>query len=275
MLDSPPFQALKLQEVLAIVDLKLKRIINKSRPGGIGRLPNAILTKIFHILVDLPFVSAKTILPAPSMHWIAITHVCTHWRELALSTPSLWTHVLLHATGGNTTFVDAFITRSGNLPLTITLGRSAQNLNSIPRIQAYCQGFRHIVKSVSHRIARMVVEPGFPIDDVLRADRLSQRLAAMLSQPMLVRTVSSESADFASPPSETEDSLSTLLHSTGAQLRHLELFGEPALSHTLGAGAFLQHLSVLRLLQASPAGQNTEPHALSALFRTLSNLKHT
>ncbi|KAJ3542665.1 hypothetical protein NMY22_g3425 [Coprinellus aureogranulatus] len=266
--------AIKLQIMLAIVSRDLRYIANVAKPGGVNRLPNTILAKIFQDLVDLPMnnSSESLLYSPPSLRWLAITHVCTHWRKVARSTPALWTHILLHAKGG-ADLVDAFISNSGDLPLTVTLGRSGRSIASIPRIQAYRRDLRRVVNAVPHRITRLIVEPGFPIDDVLRADRLGQKLTAELSQalPTFLRGVAATST--ASPSSSIGDSLSMLFRSPSAQLRCLELCGGPVISQMLDPGTSFQHLKVLQLIQSDPRGETTGPLPLTKLLTMTANLK--
>ncbi|CCL98561.1 uncharacterized protein FIBRA_00561 [Fibroporia radiculosa] len=51
----------------------------------VNRLPNEILTEVMVIARDLDTTSP--------MKWIALTHVCRHWREMALATPMLWSTI--------------------------------------------------------------------------------------------------------------------------------------------------------------------------------------
>lgn len=52
--------------------------------------------------------------PGP-FSWLPITHVCRHWRNIALASPPLWSHVDVRYDDRTATFIG----RSGNAPLTI------------------------------------------------------------------------------------------------------------------------------------------------------------
>ncbi|KZV75717.1 hypothetical protein PENSPDRAFT_748360, partial [Peniophora sp. CONT] len=48
--------------------------------------------------------------------WVAVTHVCHLWREIALSNPSLWSNIPMHIASS---WISAFLKRSTAVPLTI------------------------------------------------------------------------------------------------------------------------------------------------------------
>lgn len=50
--------------------------------------------------------------------WIRLTHVCRAWRQLALSTTSLWTHIAIAGKSGDIAM--EMLRRSGDQPLTVT-----------------------------------------------------------------------------------------------------------------------------------------------------------
>lgn len=71
-------------------------------------LPEELVVHIFKIVA----ASAST-----SSRWIHVTHVCRHWRNIALSTPTLWTKIL---TSPGPDFATACLERSGtDMPLEI------------------------------------------------------------------------------------------------------------------------------------------------------------
>ena len=55
----------------------------------ISRLPPETLVEIFSLLRSPPDDSKYV----PSLEWIRVTHVCSRWREVALSSPCLWNHI--------------------------------------------------------------------------------------------------------------------------------------------------------------------------------------
>jgi hypothetical protein len=89
--NSATAQELKLVDdeikVLERVTQELKRQHNALVP--ISRLPPETLVEIFSLL---PFPAGDSEC-TPYLEWIYVTHVCRRWREIALHSPNLWTHI--------------------------------------------------------------------------------------------------------------------------------------------------------------------------------------
>ncbi|KAH8091674.1 hypothetical protein BXZ70DRAFT_952818 [Cristinia sonorae] len=60
----------------------------------IGRIPVEILARIFFWIV----VGTHDTRSSRGTRWITITHVCRHWRQVALNTPTLWTDICVEGT---------------------------------------------------------------------------------------------------------------------------------------------------------------------------------
>ena len=54
-----------------------------------ARLPPEVLSTIFRYLVVAGVYPTRP--GHRNIHWIQVTHVCTHWRRVALDCPDLWT----------------------------------------------------------------------------------------------------------------------------------------------------------------------------------------
>ena len=72
--------------------------------------------------------------------WIRLTHVCRSWRQLALSTTSLWTHIAI--TGGPNTWgpTDELLRRAGDQLLTVTCSTyRARNIQRVRYVFNKCR----------------------------------------------------------------------------------------------------------------------------------------
>ncbi|EIW79405.1 hypothetical protein CONPUDRAFT_167159 [Coniophora puteana RWD-64-598 SS2] len=100
--------------------LRRKECQLKTRRNALSRIcvvPPEILSLVFLYYVDsasdhhIPFHTHK--------FWIrAISHICRHWREVALSSPALWTRF---ADYHCLPFTEEMLKRSGSSPLDVTL----------------------------------------------------------------------------------------------------------------------------------------------------------
>ncbi|KAG8748854.1 hypothetical protein FRC11_011811 [Ceratobasidium sp. 423] len=63
----------------------------------ISKLPAEILTRIFHLVsadyCHLPSPDGPTYFPRYTRYPDFLVHICSRWRKIALSTPSLWAHI--------------------------------------------------------------------------------------------------------------------------------------------------------------------------------------
>ncbi|KDQ49229.1 hypothetical protein JAAARDRAFT_43019 [Jaapia argillacea MUCL 33604] len=105
-------------------DVAQGRCLNlKSLSAPIRRLPSDILLEIFSH--TLWYGSADPIYdPFP----LLLTHVCSYWRHLALSTPTLWSSIRARPTDGQLEYYRAlwnhFLLHSGTAPLSLFLDLS-------------------------------------------------------------------------------------------------------------------------------------------------------
>ena len=109
--------------------IKIKTSLNTLVP--MSTLPAEILADIFQIVVQTDRLRAVG--TSPPYAWVAITHVCTHWREVALSTPTLWNYIVLPC---RLQCVREMLARSQGVPLSIhhravTTRRRTEDLQSL------------------------------------------------------------------------------------------------------------------------------------------------
>jgi hypothetical protein len=83
----------------------------------ISLLPPEILSRVFHLLVaeERP-LSGKRQLP---VGWIRVTHVCRHWRQVAIDDLSLWAKIW--GISKRTEWISEMLARAKNAPLDIEL----------------------------------------------------------------------------------------------------------------------------------------------------------
>lgn len=72
--------------------------------------------------------------------WIRVTHVCRHWRMVALESPGLWTHIVARKPAA----VGEFLRRSGSAPLHITVPAERPNLDALVHVLAAFDRVRNI-----------------------------------------------------------------------------------------------------------------------------------
>ena len=92
-----------LQSIEADIDHHSQLLIGLRRRRNsfvrLNRLPSELLAEIFLYCRgedwDLPDNSetAKYKATVPPLRWIFVTAVCSHWRQVALQTPRLWSHI--------------------------------------------------------------------------------------------------------------------------------------------------------------------------------------
>jgi hypothetical protein len=92
----------------------------------ISVLPPEILARVFHFLVlkELPFTGRER---RKKLGWIRVTHVCRHWREVALDNSSLWAKIWAIPT--NPKWISEMLARAKNAPLDVEF-KAAANLKS-------------------------------------------------------------------------------------------------------------------------------------------------
>ena len=88
----------------------------------ISVLPPEILARVFHFLAlgGGPFGGRR------NLGWISVTHVCRHWRQVALDNSSLWANIW--TTPKNTQWISEMLARSKNAPLDIVFNADAKSI---------------------------------------------------------------------------------------------------------------------------------------------------
>lgn len=98
------------QHTLAITRIKTRL----NTLVSISTLPPELLVMIFQTIVQ-SYEDHRVVGTSPYA-WISFTHVCTHWREVALSIPALWSDIVLPC---RLNWVRELLVRSQSAPLYI------------------------------------------------------------------------------------------------------------------------------------------------------------
>jgi hypothetical protein len=84
----------------------------------VNRLPAELLAHIFR---ESSFVSSSPKPKETMREMVAFSHVCSHWRRIALSRPDLWSTV----SSDQPQLATEFIQRSGGIPLDISINTAS------------------------------------------------------------------------------------------------------------------------------------------------------
>lgn len=88
----------------------------------IARLPPELLAQIFvAYIAAMKGYSSYRHRGSSHYYWVEVTHVCHHWREVALNTPKLWSDILIESGCGSVERVQTFIARSKQAALHIAV----------------------------------------------------------------------------------------------------------------------------------------------------------
>ena len=106
----------------------------------ISVLPPEILARVFHLLVrkEPPFRGRRK-----NLGWIRVTHVCRHWRQVALGDSSLWSKI--SGMLANTKWISEMLARAKNAPLDIDLNALRRsNLETLVMIPPHLSHTRQL-----------------------------------------------------------------------------------------------------------------------------------
>ncbi|THU76244.1 hypothetical protein K435DRAFT_879484 [Dendrothele bispora CBS 962.96] len=131
-------------------DLKTRR----NSHASISKLPPEILSTIFLLYRDGTAYHWRT------LAWIRVSHICRHWRNVALGCPALWSHPNFFMSDS----VPEMLLRSKSAPLTIQL---TLNYGASKVIEAFHTSLEHIarIRELSLATAGHNFEKLFPRTD--------------------------------------------------------------------------------------------------------------
>ncbi|KAF8998054.1 hypothetical protein BDZ89DRAFT_1028479, partial [Hymenopellis radicata] len=96
----------------AHLDTYIQRSTQYIRSSPIRRLPTEVLGIIFASACT-SFQRREYTTP------LSISLVCSKWREMALSTPSLWTHIYIAPHSGGLDVYQHYLEQCGNVPISV------------------------------------------------------------------------------------------------------------------------------------------------------------
>ncbi|KAF9032170.1 hypothetical protein BDZ89DRAFT_1158637 [Hymenopellis radicata] len=103
-----------LKEHHAHLDRHIQRSTQYIRSSPIRRLPTEVLGIIFASACT-SFQYSEYIAP------LSISVVCSKWRDIALSTPSLWTHIYVAPYSGGLDVYEHYLKRCGHIPISVKI----------------------------------------------------------------------------------------------------------------------------------------------------------
>ncbi|KAI0280971.1 hypothetical protein BC826DRAFT_437204 [Russula brevipes] len=99
----------------AAVLLTYALLTHRNTLAPVSVLPPEVLARIFHLVALAESSRAET----GNLRWIGVTHVCRHWRQVALDDSSLWARI--SGSMAKATWVCEMLARARNAPLSIDL----------------------------------------------------------------------------------------------------------------------------------------------------------
>lgn len=101
-------------------NLKRHLNLNLNTVSPINTLPPEILSNIFlFLMLTTSFVRDSFDSHGRAHQWLRCTHVCRHWRQVALQSPILWSFITLGADYPSLEAIRTFVSRSVQAPLHI------------------------------------------------------------------------------------------------------------------------------------------------------------
>ncbi|KDQ51344.1 hypothetical protein JAAARDRAFT_532423 [Jaapia argillacea MUCL 33604] len=223
--------------------LKQVAILRSARNSfnPIHRLPIEVVLEIFSIVAETWY--PRTVEDVrPSVCWLALTHVCHYWRELALNTPTLWTTIDVDLR--DLRWTRAFLERSQNTSLDLRIV-SHEGVSD----KSHQDLLASIVSGTTHRLGKFKV--------FLNSNDLRKLLLSLenLSAPQL------ESLEILCSTSWRGDLVSTLF---GNQVPHLRSLILDTVTVSWDSPLF-KNLTYLSIAQESRGSPETSTQFLECL----------
>ncbi|KAI0284457.1 hypothetical protein BC826DRAFT_1109733 [Russula brevipes] len=186
---APRARAAALSEIDDQIDIakRLARslLMHRNAFAPIFVLPPELLLRIFHAhaLAEPPWRSATQ---TQKLGWIRVTHVCRHWRHVALNDPLLWAKISGFPT--STEWISETLDRAGNALLVVDLSGApgAGTLSMFSSHFSHTREFR--LRALSRRHAYGIREICDQEAPALEHFELELAIASPIAVQKLVRT---------------------------------------------------------------------------------------
>ncbi|KAJ7441324.1 hypothetical protein B0H11DRAFT_524724 [Mycena galericulata] len=123
------------------------------RPCAMSRLPAEIVSEIF-----CNFLAVQKPKPLPSEGPLLLCQICAQWREIALSTPRLWSAIVLvdPRSQGTCLLLDAWLPRARRCPLCISLEWTDPGLSGVLSTAVW-----NVIEPFSHQLEYLILKGSF------------------------------------------------------------------------------------------------------------------
>jgi hypothetical protein len=170
----------RMKEEIALLETSARALRSRYNTLSItARLPPGVLSTIFE---SVRHESATRIASPDRIRWIKVTHVCTHWRRVALECPSLWADIPI----SNPSWVEEVLKRSKMAPLTL-----------VARLPTYCSRGAKMIRIALTSMPRI---QRLSLRDYGGKDELGPILAGVLSPAPLLESLSLKFGNINSTP---------------------------------------------------------------------------
>lgn len=193
----------KLDSEIKALELVLSKDKKRTRAKyPVLTLPNEIVSEIFtHVLPEYPHRPPAAGLSSPTL----LSHICRQWREIALSTPTLWRAISISLRNQNThsmptrtnqslasqlCLLETWLARSRSCPLSIMITSIWDVDQSVaPFVRAivpHCNRWEHLWLLMSQNIVVSLIKGPMPLLRVLRIGLTAKSGSPAVSKPVVV-----------------------------------------------------------------------------------------
>ncbi|KAI0771114.1 hypothetical protein BD413DRAFT_62291 [Trametes elegans] len=126
--------------------------VSWARMSPIHSLPVELLTSIFQLGVNSDPIPDEQVRGQPTFE-VLVSHVCRHWRQIALHSPHLWTTVHFR-TRAHMTRGEVYLSRNASLPIDIYVDTCSEDDYQLRKDLLFRDDFLPIFEILIHHIKR-------------------------------------------------------------------------------------------------------------------------